>query len=87
VQDAKDRLESDPQLEARGHFARLRHSEVGEVPLEGVPFRMSATPPDTGGAIHRAPPRLGEDTDDVLTRVLGMRPDEIAALRADGALA
>ena len=36
------------------------------MPLEGVPFRMSATPPNTGGFLHRGPPLLGEDTGAVL---------------------
>ena len=86
VQDARDRLERDPQLAARRHFTHMRHRVAGEVPLEGVPFAMSVTEPDAGGAIHRAPPCLGEDTDDVLTGVLGMTPGEVADLRADGAL-
>jgi crotonobetainyl-CoA:carnitine CoA-transferase CaiB-like acyl-CoA transferase len=89
VQDSRDRLERDPQLAARGHFTRgLPHREVRrDVPLEGVPVRMSATPPLTGGAIHRAPPALGEDTAEVLTQLLGMDRDEVASLMADGVLA
>ena len=64
----------------------LGNADVAPMPLEGVPFRMSATPPDTGGAIHRGPPLLGEDTDDVLEGILGMDPDEIGSLRAKGVL-
>jgi crotonobetainyl-CoA:carnitine CoA-transferase CaiB-like acyl-CoA transferase len=86
VQDAADRLERDPQLAARGHFQMLGNADVAPLPLEGVPFRMSATPPDTGGAIHRGPPLLGEDTDDVLEEILGMGSDEIGDLRAEGVL-
>jgi crotonobetainyl-CoA:carnitine CoA-transferase CaiB-like acyl-CoA transferase len=86
VQDAADRLERDPQLAARGHFTMLGNADVAPMPLEGVPFQMSATPPDTGGAIHRGPPLLGEDTDEVLEEILGMGRDEISSLRADGVL-
>jgi crotonobetainyl-CoA:carnitine CoA-transferase CaiB-like acyl-CoA transferase len=88
VQDSRDRLENDPQLAARGHFVRLPHREAGaeSLPLEGVPFRMSATPPQTGGLLHRGPPCLGEDTEEVLTSLLGMRPDEVHRLAADGVL-
>jgi formyl-CoA transferase len=32
----------------------------------------------------KAPPRLGEHTDEVLHRLLAMSPDEIAGLRARG---
>jgi crotonobetainyl-CoA:carnitine CoA-transferase CaiB-like acyl-CoA transferase len=86
VQDAADRLERDPQLAARGHFTSLGNAEVGPLPLEGVPFRMSATPPHTGGLLHRGPPLLGQDTATVLSDLLGMTADEIEALSAEGVL-
>jgi crotonobetainyl-CoA:carnitine CoA-transferase CaiB-like acyl-CoA transferase len=86
VQDAADRLERDPQLSARGHYTMLGNGEVDELPLEGVPFRMSATPPHTGGRLRRGPPCLGEDNETVLGAVLGMSATEVAALAADGAL-
>jgi crotonobetainyl-CoA:carnitine CoA-transferase CaiB-like acyl-CoA transferase len=86
VQDAADRLERDPQLAARGHYTNLGNAEVDALPLEGVPFRMSATPPHTGGALRRGPPRLGEDTGAVLGELLGLGEDEIAALAAEGVL-
>jgi crotonobetainyl-CoA:carnitine CoA-transferase CaiB-like acyl-CoA transferase len=86
VQDAADRLERDDQLAARGHFTRLVNTEVGELPLEGVPFTMSATPPHTGGAIRRGPPCLDEDADFVLRDLLGLKDDEIVRRRHAGAL-
>jgi crotonobetainyl-CoA:carnitine CoA-transferase CaiB-like acyl-CoA transferase len=86
VQDAADRLERDPQLAARGHYTMLGNTEVAALPLEGVPFRMSATPPHTGGALHRGPPCLGEDNEAVLSEVLGMSASDVAALAAEGAL-
>ena len=85
VQDAADRVERDPQLAARGHFTRLASTEVGELPLEGVPFTLSATPPDTGRTIHRGPPDLDEDRDDVLRDVLGLDADQIEHLDGLGA--
>jgi crotonobetainyl-CoA:carnitine CoA-transferase CaiB-like acyl-CoA transferase len=87
VQDAADRVERDPQLAARDHFTKLTSTEVGELPLEGVPFELSATPPDTGGTIHRGPPDLDEDRDYVLREVLALPDDEITRLEASGALA
>jgi crotonobetainyl-CoA:carnitine CoA-transferase CaiB-like acyl-CoA transferase len=88
VQDSKDRLENDPQLQARGHYTQLPHREAGAetLPLEGVPFRMSATPPLTGGVIHRGPPCLGQDTEEVLTSLLGLSSEDVHALAADGVL-
>jgi crotonobetainyl-CoA:carnitine CoA-transferase CaiB-like acyl-CoA transferase len=87
VQDAADRVERDPQLAARGHFTRLRSREVGELPLEGLPLRMSATPPHTGGSIHRGPPDLGEDTDTVLRELLDLDDSQLARLHAEKVLA
>jgi crotonobetainyl-CoA:carnitine CoA-transferase CaiB-like acyl-CoA transferase len=86
VQDAADRLERDPQLAARGHYTRLGNAEVDELPLEGVPFRMSATPPHTGGRLRRGPPCLGEDNEAVLGELLGMSAQDVAALTAEGVL-
>lgn len=86
VQDAADRVERDPQLEARGQFMPLTSTEVGELPLEGVPFSLSATPPDTGGTIHRGPPDLDEDRDYVLREVLGLSDDAVTKLIDAGAL-
>jgi crotonobetainyl-CoA:carnitine CoA-transferase CaiB-like acyl-CoA transferase len=86
VQDAADRLERDPQLAARGHFTSLGNPEVAALPLEGVPFHMSATPPHTGGVLHRGPPLLGQDTADVLAELLGLSTAAIDRLAADGVL-
>ena len=54
--------------------------------LEGVPFALSATPPDTGGTIHRGPPDMDEDRDYVLREVLGLTHDAVARLVDSGAL-
>jgi len=86
VQDAADRLERDPQLAARGHFTPLGNAEVAPLPLEGVPFRMSATPPKTGGFLDRGPPLLGEDTTAVLEDLLGLTADDVRALAEEGVL-
>jgi len=86
VQDAADRLERDPQLAARGHFTALGNAEVAPLLLEGVPFRMSATPPRTGGYLDRGPPLLGEDTSAVLVELLGLTSDDVRALADEGVL-
>lgn len=86
VQDAADRLGRDPQLAARKHFTMLGNDEVAPLPLEGMPVHMSATEVHAGGLLHRGPPTLGQDTDAVLTELLGMKESEVEALRAEGAL-
>jgi crotonobetainyl-CoA:carnitine CoA-transferase CaiB-like acyl-CoA transferase len=58
----------------------LPHPTAGAVKLVRSPMRMSATPATS----DKAPPLLGEHTDDVLRAVLGKSDEEIAALRAGG---
>lgn len=72
------------QLDARGFYESVVQPGVGTVEIAGLPVRFPATP----GPAHRSPaPLLGEHNHDVLTRVLGMDPAEIAELEADGTLA
>ena len=47
--------------------------------MVGIPFRFSGTPE----AIQRAPPLLGQHTEEVLSGELGMSAARIAQLRAD----
>ncbi len=71
---------ADPQVQARGLKVDMDHPAIGTVPQVASPFRMSETPV----AYDRAPPLLGEHTDEVLASVLSMGQEEIAALRAGG---
>lgn len=72
----------DPQVRARGLRVDMQHPQVGTIPQVASPFRLSATPVD----YRLPPPMLGEHTDAVLGKVLGMSPEAIAQLRADKVL-
>jgi crotonobetainyl-CoA:carnitine CoA-transferase CaiB-like acyl-CoA transferase len=67
-------LHADPQLAERGYFVRLKHSEVGEIPFDGLITRFSAK----NTILHKASPCLGEDTEYVMREILGLTPDEVA---------
>jgi formyl-CoA transferase len=69
---------SDPQIVARGLNVALPHPLAGSVSLVGTPMRMSASPP----ALERAPPTLGQHTDEVLRELAGVDAQTLAALRA-----
>jgi formyl-CoA transferase len=69
---------SDPQIVARGLKVDLPHPLAGSVSLVGTPMRMSASPP----ALERAPPTLGQHTDEVLRELAGVDAATLAALRA-----
>ena len=74
--DALDMVNS-PHVGARDYFVELEHPEVGTRRHMGIPWTMSRTPCE----IRRPAPCLGQDTDAVLTDVVGLSQDEIAALR------
>jgi crotonobetainyl-CoA:carnitine CoA-transferase CaiB-like acyl-CoA transferase len=57
----------------------VKHPTVGDLKMVGIPFRFSATP----GAIRRAPPLLGQHTEEVLGAELGLSAERIAQLRAE----
>jgi crotonobetainyl-CoA:carnitine CoA-transferase CaiB-like acyl-CoA transferase len=76
-------LSADPHLNDRGFFVTLDHPEVGRRQHVGVPWRTHDTP----SIVRRAAPCLGQDTEQVLTEVLGYSPAEVADLRARGILA
>lgn len=74
---------ADPHALARGAVWEVKHPTLGEIPLVASALRhMSGTPAAPG--TH--PPLLGEHTRMVLADVLGMPPEEIASLEAEGAI-
>ena len=78
-----DQVFADPQVEARGMQIRMPHPLAGEdVRLVGSPIRLSGTPV----SYRRAPPTLGQHTDEVLAEMLGLGEGERAALREEGVI-
>ena len=59
---------ADPHFKARGNLITVEEAEVGEVTVPGVTPRLSKTP----GRITNLGPSLGNATDEVLGRVLGL---------------
>ncbi|MFE0189495.1 CaiB/BaiF CoA transferase family protein [Streptomyces sp. NPDC058989] len=80
IYDIRDVL-ADPQYQALGTITEVPDDELGTLRMQNVLFRLSETP----GAIQWAGRPHGADTDRVLAG-LGMAPEEIAGLRAAGAL-
>ena len=74
--DAIDMVNS-PHVGARDYFVELEHPEVGTRRHMGIPWTMSRTPCE----VRRPAPCLGQDTDAVLTEIVGLSQDEIATLR------
>jgi crotonobetainyl-CoA:carnitine CoA-transferase CaiB-like acyl-CoA transferase len=73
---------ADPQVLARGLRVDVPHSLGGTLPQVASPIRLSETPVE----YRHAPPLLGEHTESVLQRLLGLQAEQIAALREAGVL-
>lgn len=71
-------IAADPQFQARGMIAHVPDERVedGEVILPGIVPHLTATP----GIMRHAGGDVGADTLDVLTNLLGLRPDELERL-------
>ena len=83
VQKSVDRCTRDLQLQQRGYFVPLPQSEIGTWPIENFPAKFQNMPIEVGGLPGRGAPCMGEDNDSVYRDVLGLTPEEIAALRED----
>ena len=81
VNDIAQALEH-PQVQAMGMVLDVADRTGRPLRLAGVPLNLSATPAEPGGA----PPRLGEHTDTILKRELGLSDEKISALRKEGAI-
>ncbi|MFP6847833.1 MAG: CaiB/BaiF CoA-transferase family protein [Pseudomonas sp.] len=73
---------ADPQVQARGLRLDLPNSLGSTTPQVASPLRLSATPVQ----YRNAPPLLGEHTEQVLSRHLGLSTEQINALRTAGVL-
>jgi formyl-CoA transferase len=74
---AKDMF-ADPHFAAREAIVRVAHPDFGELPMQNVVPKLSATP----GAVRTAGPGLGEHNDSVWGEVVGLDGAELARLRA-----
>ncbi len=66
-----------PQVKARGMLVDVEHPDGFTLRIADTPVKLGRTP----GGIQGPPPALGEDTDEVLSGLLGLSPREIASLR------
>jgi benzylsuccinate CoA-transferase BbsF subunit len=69
-------LMNDPAFTESGMLVKLKHSEVGERVVPGIPVRFGAIDLDYRGA-----PAIGENSDEVLRDLLGYSAEEIARLK------
>ncbi len=70
---------ADPQIAAREMVTPWQHPLQNDLRLVASPMKLSVTPPRT----DRAPPLLGQHTDEVLREVLQMTVERLTRLKGD----
>ncbi len=73
---------NDPQFAARENLVTLDEPELGPVTVPGVMPKLSRTP----GELKSLGPAFGGANDKIYGGLLGLTPDDIAALKKDGVI-
>jgi crotonobetainyl-CoA:carnitine CoA-transferase CaiB-like acyl-CoA transferase len=74
-----DKALSDPQILSRNMVAEVDYGKGKRLQIVGNPIKMS----EIEGEKFKAPPRLGEDTEHILTGTLGYSPKEVEELKQE----
>jgi crotonobetainyl-CoA:carnitine CoA-transferase CaiB-like acyl-CoA transferase len=78
VASPSERIEGDPATARWGLWPVVRHKEMGDVRVDGLPLHLSGT----DWSITRGAPCLGEHNRYVYEELLGLPSDEVDALAA-----
>lgn len=81
VSNARDLIETDPQLAHREFFRRIEHPELGNSLYASLPFTIDGERVDMA-----RPPLLGEHTKEIMNEILDIPAAEINRLDEIGAL-
>ena len=82
VADPSRLLETNPQFQARGYFEAPEHPVVGAMPLPSLPFRYASI----DRWLRTPAPTVGQHNERVLCGILGLSPDELRDLEAEGVI-
>ena len=77
-----DKLEADPQVAAREMIVNMDYPGLGNLPLPGLPIKLSFTP----GSIRSRAPKVGEHNKEVYKGLLGFSPKQLKRLKTEGIL-
>jgi len=77
-----DKTFSMPQVQAREMLIEMDHPTIGKLPLVGSPLKFG----DTKVEYRIPPPRLGENTAEILKEVLGFTSSKVDDLKSHGVI-
>lgn len=75
-----DQIFADPQVRYRRSLIEVPDPDLGEIAMQNIPARMSATPPK----IRFSGRKIGADTNEVYSKLAGLSDAEIDELRKRG---
>lgn len=79
VVNTVDKLEGDPQVAARDMILNVDYPGLGNLPLPGLPIKLSLTP----GTIRSRAPKVGEHNKEIYCGLLGFSQKELKKLREE----
>jgi len=82
VQRPGERIDEDPNTRAWGLWPVVKHSEMGEVRVEGLPLHLS----ETDWEMERGAPCVGEHNELVYGEILGITRAEMEELEKEGTI-
>ena len=82
VKSPAERIDGDPDLSAMGLFPTVKHPDIGDVRVEGIPMQLSETP----WQIAAAAPRLGQHNREVFGVLLGHSDEQLASWAERGVI-
>ena len=77
-----DQVARDPQVQHREMIVQLPHAQGNKVTVVNTPVKLSRSKP----RVSASAPELGEHTPEVLKRLLGLSPRQVAQLRKQGVI-
>jgi crotonobetainyl-CoA:carnitine CoA-transferase CaiB-like acyl-CoA transferase len=79
VVNTVDKLEDDPQVVARDMILNVDYPGLGNIPLPGLPIKLSLTP----GTIRSRAPKVGEHNKEIYCGLLGFSQEELNRFKED----
>jgi CoA:oxalate CoA-transferase len=75
-------LVKDQHLRDRGMFVEVNHPKAGKIMTTNFPSKFSETP----GEVRSAAPLLGQNNNEILTRLLGYTKEQVLQLEKEGVI-